>query len=97
MDFAALAADGADRGWDGDTMVLARGQDGWAGRAVWVTAWDTPTDRDYFLEKLARAPVGTPSRMAVPHGDRGAVVLLGHAPGVEARAAEALSGWLSAD
>jgi hypothetical protein len=71
-------------GWGGDRFyLLARGRTAAeAGhslkglQAVWVTAWDTPEDRDEFLEALDQGP-GIPNSAALPVAARVAVVFVG--------------------
>jgi len=84
---ASTAADWTNAGaagWGGDRFYLVasgpdaqaagRSLDGAAG--VWVTVWDTPQDRDEFLQAYER---GTPleSRAAMKLGNLGAVFFFG--------------------
>ncbi len=71
-------------GWGGDRFfLLSAGRTAAeAGRSlkslqgVWVTAWDTPLDRDEFLEALDQS-AGIPNSVALPVAARVAVVLIG--------------------
>lgn len=69
--------DGA-RGWGGDRFYLLDGGDPKAenGRAVWITFWDTPTDRDEFMEDYASHRKDT-ERKAIRFGKRGVVFTFG--------------------
>jgi hypothetical protein len=87
----------AAAGWDGDRFfLLASGADApearrtLAGaRGVWVTTWDSATDRDEFVAALAAGavPAGT---VAVPFGGTHAAVFFG----VAATEREALAATL---
>ena len=58
-------------------------------KGVWVTAWDTPADRDEFAAALEKG-AAPPGYALAPAGDRGAVVFIGFDPAER----EALTGRL---
>lgn len=69
-------------GWGGDrfyVMTRRSGPDALAGtkylQGVWVTAWDTPRDRDEFLAALEKGST-PPNSTAVPVGRQLAVVFI---------------------
>ncbi len=74
----------AAAGWGGDRFyLLASGDSAAAARTtladvkgVWVTAWDTPKDRDEFLSALPKATIA-PGAVADAVGDSVAVVYFG--------------------
>jgi len=74
----------AATGWGGDRFfLLAEGKDAAAAkrdlkglRGVWLTTWDTPTDRDEFVEDYA-SERGDPKRSLIKLSKRGAVYLFG--------------------
>jgi hypothetical protein len=74
----------AAAGWGGDRFfLLAEGADTESARkslkglkGVWVTLWDTPDDRDEFVESY-EIERELASRTVFPHGERGAVFLFG--------------------
>ena len=84
MNTAAAWTNRGAAGWGGDRFyLLARGPDAeTAGRSledtrgVWITLWDSPQDRNEFIETYGRErPPG--SHVLAPLGNLGAVVLFG--------------------
>jgi hypothetical protein len=77
----------AATGWGGDRFfLLAEGHDAAAAgkslrgvKGVWVTLWDTPDDRDEFVEEYELERT-LPSRSVFRLSDRGAVFLFGFDP-----------------
>ncbi len=92
MSTAAAWTNRGAEGWGGDRFYLvASGPDRASAardlkepRGLWITLWDTPRDRDEFVETYTRRPP-TVVRVVAPMGNLGAVVLLGF-PEAEARA-----------
>jgi hypothetical protein len=72
--FSAYWTNKASMGWGGDRFYLGETDTGWAG--VWVTLWDTPEDRDEFVNTYSTEVMDT-SRNWFPLGERGAVFLFG--------------------
>jgi len=74
----------AARGWGGDRVFLFASGSSTAEaaqglkdlKAVWITLWDTPADRDEFVAALAEGPMPAGYATAVL-GTRGAVVFFG--------------------
>jgi hypothetical protein len=54
---------GAAQGWDGDRYRIVRSPGG--GGIVWVTVWDTPTDKAEFVDALGQA-IGRRYRTGAP-------------------------------
>jgi hypothetical protein len=101
-----MAADGwtnaAASGWGGDRFFLLA-PTGWpastrAGsrevvQGVWVTAWDTPADRDEFVAALGAA-AAVPNAATVAAGRRAAVVFIGIDAGERGRLAATMGASL---
>ncbi len=67
----------ASAGWGGDRFVLAKAaKEDTAAKGLWVTAWDTPGDRDEFV-KAYEAMRPMEDRRTVPVGNLGAAFLYG--------------------
>ncbi len=85
----AVSADGwtnsASTGWGGDRfyllepIVLERGSESGTYRGAWITAWDTPEDREEFV-KAYEATVASEDRHRVDLSDRVSVFLYGMTP-----------------
>jgi hypothetical protein len=81
-------------GWGGDRFFLLA-PTGWPGgstapggvQGVWVTAWDTPPDRDEFVAAI-RASGTIPRASVTTAGSRAAVVFIGFDEGERARLGE---------
>ena len=58
-----MTAIGAAQGWDGDRYRILRTENG--GGIVWVTVWDTPTDKAEFVDALGQA-IGRRYRTGAP-------------------------------
>ena len=83
MSMAAAWTNPAAAGWGGDRFYLlaagpdakAAGKSLEAARGVWFTLWDTPQDRDEFVQAYEGRPMT--GRAIVPLGNLGAVALFG--------------------
>ena len=83
MSMADAWTNPAAAGWGGDRFYLiasgpdakAAGKSLDAARGVWFTLWDTPEDRDEFVQAYEGRPMA--GRAIVPLGSLGAVVLFG--------------------
>lgn len=80
----------AAEGWGGDRIWLLDGGDD-AARGLWLTAWDTPEDREEFLKAWTKAhPL--PKDRVVHIGETGAALLLGELSAEQVKAMSASLG-----